>query len=44
MMEIGYNQADRVSRLTENDDRFQSIAILKDLNDIDRVVILACDE
>ncbi|MBU8934728.1 MAG: peptide chain release factor N(5)-glutamine methyltransferase [candidate division Zixibacteria bacterium] len=44
MMEIGYNQADRVSRLTETDDRFQSIAILKDLNDIDRVVILSCDE
>ncbi len=44
MMEIGYNQADRVSRLTENDDRFKSIAILKDLNDIDRVVILSCDE
>ncbi|MEA2030036.1 MAG: peptide chain release factor N(5)-glutamine methyltransferase [candidate division Zixibacteria bacterium] len=43
LFEIGYNQADRVSRLTENDDRYQSITILKDLNDIDRVVILACD-
>ena len=44
MLEIGYNQADRVSLLTEKDDRFRSITILKDLNDIDRVVILACDD
>ncbi|KAA3632041.1 MAG: peptide chain release factor N(5)-glutamine methyltransferase [Calditrichaeota bacterium] len=42
MFEIGYNQADRVAKLTENDDRFTSIVILKDLNDIDRVVILNC--
>ena len=42
MFEIGYNQADRVAKLTETDDRFTSIVILKDLNDIDRVVILNC--
>lgn len=43
MFEIGYNQADRVTELTSNDDRYKSIVILKDLNDIDRVVILSCD-
>jgi len=43
MFEIGYNQAERVSNLTENDPRYQSIVQIKDLNDIDRVVILACD-
>ena len=43
MFEIGYNQADRVAQLTEGDPRYQSIVIMKDLNDIDRVVILACD-
>lgn len=43
MFEIGYNQGEQVTRLTEKDDRYKSIVILKDLNDIDRVVILACD-
>ncbi len=43
MFEIGYNQAERVAQLTEKDGRYKSIVILKDLNDIDRVVILACD-
>jgi release factor glutamine methyltransferase len=42
MFEIGYNQADQVSELTSQDERFKSIVILKDLNDIDRVVILSC--
>jgi release factor glutamine methyltransferase len=42
MFEIGYNQANQVSELTSNDERFKSIVILKDLNDIDRVVILSC--
>ncbi|MEW6050760.1 MAG: peptide chain release factor N(5)-glutamine methyltransferase [Candidatus Zixiibacteriota bacterium] len=44
MFEIGYNQAERVAQLTEQDSRFKSIVILKDLNDIDRVVMLSCDE
>ncbi len=44
MFEIGYNQADRVQQLTETDDRYRSIVILKDLNDIDRVVLLACED
>ena len=43
MFEIGYNQAERVSKLTEVDSRYTSIVQIKDLNDIDRVVILACD-
>ncbi|MDZ4723910.1 MAG: peptide chain release factor N(5)-glutamine methyltransferase [candidate division Zixibacteria bacterium] len=43
MFEIGYNQADRVAEITERDGRYRSIAILRDLNDIDRVVILGCD-
>ncbi len=42
MFEIGYNQADRVVELTGDDDRYDSIVILKDLNDIDRVVLLSC--
>ena len=40
MFEIGYNQADLVTKLTENDNRYISMTILKDLNDIDRLVIL----
>ena len=43
MFEMGYNQGAAVADLTENDDRYQSIVIIKDLNDIDRVVILSCD-
>lgn len=43
MFEIGYNQGRQVTELTEKDDRYQSIVILKDLNDIDRVVILSCE-
>jgi len=43
MFEIGYNQAERVSKLTEKDPRYKSIVQIKDLNDIDRVVILACE-
>ena len=43
MFEIGYKQSAAVTALTEKDDRYQSIVIIKDLNDIDRVVILSCD-
>ncbi len=43
MFEIGYNQAEQVTQLTNDDDRYRSIVIMKDLNDIDRVVMLACD-
>lgn len=44
MFEIGYRQAGAVAKLTEGDNRYQSIVIIKDLNDIDRVVILSCGE
>jgi release factor glutamine methyltransferase len=43
IFEIGYNQADRVAELTSKDDRYESIVIMKDLNDIDRVVMLTCE-
>jgi len=40
MFEIGYNQAEMVKNITDADVRYKSITIIKDLNDIDRVVIL----
>lgn len=44
MLEIGYNQADRVAELTASSDRYKSVSVVRDLNALDRVVILACDE
>ncbi len=44
IFEIGYDQAEMVARLTENDDRYKSIAILKDYNDWDRLVVLSCEK
>lgn len=41
MFEIGYNQAEKVRALVEKDNRYESIVIMKDLNDIDRIVILS---
>jgi release factor glutamine methyltransferase len=41
MFEIGYNQAEIVAELTDKDDCYKKISIVKDLNDIDRVVLLA---
>lgn len=43
MFEIGYNQAEQVQQLTAEDERYKTIVIMKDLNNIDRVVILGCD-
>ncbi len=40
MFEIGFGQAEQIAALTADDERYKSIVILKDLNDIDRVVIL----
>jgi release factor glutamine methyltransferase len=40
MFEIGYDQAEMVKNITDVDVRYKSITIIKDLNDIDRVVIL----
>lgn len=42
IFEIGYDQAKQVSDLTADDHRYKSIAILKDYNDWDRLVILSC--
>ncbi len=41
MFEIGYNQADRVARITDKDTRYRALSIMRDLNNIDRVVILS---
>jgi release factor glutamine methyltransferase len=41
MLEIGYNQADLVAEFSEKDTRYRSISIIRDLNNIDRVVILS---
>jgi release factor glutamine methyltransferase len=41
MFEIGYNQAVLVSQASEKDSRYRSLAIMKDLNDVDRVAILS---
>lgn len=42
MFEIGYDQAEKVAALTNSDSRYSSISILKDLANLDRVVILSC--
>jgi len=44
MFEIGYDQAERITKITEKDDRYRSIAVLKDLNNFDRIVILTCHD
>jgi release factor glutamine methyltransferase len=43
MFEIGYNQSEAIAQLTERDDRYTSLNIIKDLNDIDRVIVLGCE-
>ncbi len=43
MFEIGHDQAEKVAALTNSDSRYSSISILKDLANLDRVVILACE-
>jgi len=42
MFEIGFGQSAAVAELTEEDDRYREIDIIRDLNNIDRLVILAC--
>ncbi len=44
MFEIGHKQSEKISQLVESDSCYSSISILKDLNDIDRIVILSCDK
>ena len=41
MFEIGYAQGEKIKKLTDFDTRYRSFTIVKDLNDIDRVVILS---
>ncbi|MCK4460656.1 MAG: peptide chain release factor N(5)-glutamine methyltransferase [candidate division Zixibacteria bacterium] len=43
LFEIGYDQGDRVVEMTEADEHFRSIVVMKDYNDQDRVVMLSCD-
>ncbi len=43
LFEIGYDQGDKVVKMTETDERFRSIVVMKDYNDWDRVVMLSCD-
>jgi len=44
MFEIGMGQSSQVARLAQDDRRYSSFTSVTDLNDIDRIVILACDE
>ena len=44
MFEIGYDQSEKVRALSEANERYRSIVIMKDLNDIDRLVILSVAE
>jgi release factor glutamine methyltransferase len=41
MFEIGYDQGEKIKDLTKNNTRYRSFTIVKDLNDIDRIVILS---
>ncbi|MFH2037723.1 MAG: peptide chain release factor N(5)-glutamine methyltransferase [Candidatus Zixiibacteriota bacterium] len=41
MFEIGYNQADKIAEISAKDKRYRTFHLIKDLNDIDRVVILS---
>jgi len=41
MFEIGYDQTEKIAEITKNDSRYRSFSIIKDLNDIDRVIILS---
>ncbi len=41
MFEIGYTQGEKIKSMTDDDTRYRSFTIVKDLNDIDRIVILS---
>lgn len=41
MFEIGYGQAELIQPLVDDDDRYVSSVLMKDLNDIDRIFILS---
>jgi len=44
MFEIGYGQAEQISKLVEDNDRYTSMTFIKDLNDIDRIAILGVEK
>jgi len=44
MFEVGMGQSGQIAELTNGDQRYVSFNCLKDLNDIDRIVILSCRE
>ncbi len=41
MFEIGYDQAEWIAEIVDNDSRYRSHVLFKDLNDIDRLYILS---
>ncbi|UCC43824.1 MAG: peptide chain release factor N(5)-glutamine methyltransferase [Candidatus Zixiibacteriota bacterium] len=43
MFEVGYDQAESVASITETDPRYRSIDIIRDYNDIDRIVVLSLE-
>ncbi len=43
MFEIGMGQSEPIAELVMADGRFNSFTCLKDLNDIDRIIILGCE-
>ena len=43
MFEIGLGQSEAVAALTADDSRYTAYTCLRDLNDIDRIIILGCD-
>ncbi len=43
MFEVGLGQAEKVVALTENDRRYSSLTVIKDLNQRDRIVVLECE-
>ncbi|MBD3333143.1 peptide chain release factor N(5)-glutamine methyltransferase [candidate division GN15 bacterium] len=44
MFEIGYDQSECIPELVAQQSAYESMTIMKDLNDIDRIVILRCDK
>jgi release factor glutamine methyltransferase len=44
MFEIGYNQSEQIPELVAARPEYESLTIMKDLNDIERIVILRCDK
>ena len=43
MFEMGYDQAEKVAAIVGEVDAYTSFSVLKDLNDLDRIIILGCD-